>query len=152
MKKIIILLISISYLGAGNINYNQYDHIFKKYSEIYNVPFMLLKVIAISENSHMNKDLVRKNKNGSLDIGLFQINTNKIKDKELKHITKKDLLKPEVSTNVAAFILRKIIITKGYSWENIGEYHSKTRVYKEKWLKRLKDNFKYLKKTNVIQY
>jgi len=152
MKKIIILLISISYLGAGNINYNQYDHIFKKYSEIYNVPFMLLKVIAISENSHMNKDLVRKNKNGSLDIGLFQINTNKIKDKELKHITKKDLLKPEVSTNVAAFILRKIIITKGYSWENIGEYHSKTKIYKDKWLKRLKDNFKYLKKRNVIEY
>lgn len=152
MKKFLIPVFFISLLSAEDFSYHKYDSIFKKYSEIYNVPFLLLKVIAISENSMMDPNLVRKNKNGTYDIGLFQINTAKITDKELKHIKKNDLKRPEVSTNVAAFILRKIIVKKGYSWETIGEYHSKTKEHKDNWLKRVKKNFKYLKKQEIIKY
>jgi hypothetical protein len=151
-KKVFFLLLLTSFLNAEKFSYHQYDKLFKKYSEIYNVPFLLLKVIAISENSFLDPNLIKKNKNGTYDIGLFQINTAKITDKELKHIKKEDLKRPEVSTNVAAFILRKIIIEKGYSWDSIGTYHSKTEKYKRKWLKRVKENFKYLKKHEIIDY
>lgn len=152
IKTTILSIFLLSGLNAEEFSYHKYDPIFKKYSDIYNVPFLLLKVIAISENSKMDPNLVRKNKNGTYDIGLFQINTAKITDKELKHIKKEDLKKPEVSTNVAAFILRKIILNKGYSWETIGEYHSKTDEHKQNWIKRVKDNFKYLKKQGIIRY
>ena len=152
MRKIFMFIAISSIINAGSFSYDKYDPVFKKYSEIYNVPFLLLKVIAISENSLMDPKLKRKNKNGTDDIGLFQINTGKITDKELAHIRPKDLYRPDVSTNVAAFILSKIIVEDGYTWENIGKYHSKTPKHKNKWLKRVKRNFKYLKKRQIIKY
>jgi len=128
--------------------YNKYDHLFQRVAKEYNLPWFLLKVIAITENHKLNPKLILKNKNKTYDIGLMQINSTWIK--KLKNIF------PEISLEklknslfnikVGAFILKKYINQYGYSWKSVSYYHSFTEKHRKKWLDRIKSNIKYLAK------
>jgi len=146
MKKVIFLVLLHSLLFAStNIKYNKYDTIFKKAGKHYHLPWFLIKMVAITENSKLKANLVRKNKNGTEDIGLMQINTLWIKllHKKFPHINKKTLKNPIVNIYTGGYILYKNIKKYGYSWKSVGYYHSFNSKYSKKWIKRVKENIKF---------
>jgi len=106
----------------------------------------LLKTVALTENESLNEKAIRYNKNGTKDIGLMQINTLWIKELPQLHLSEKKLKDPKVNIEVAAVILSKLIKERGYSWDTIGCYHSKTKKYKNIWLKRAKEKIRYIAK------
>jgi len=128
--------------------YNKYDYIFQKVEKKYCLPWFLLKVIAITENSKLNPKLVLKNKNGTYDIGLMQVNSSWIKKlkKIFPQISFNKLKQPYFNVQVGAFILKKYIDKYGYSWKSVSYYHSFTQEYRKKWLQRIKSNIRFLAK------
>jgi soluble lytic murein transglycosylase-like protein len=96
----------------------------------------LLKAIAVQE-SGMNPNAVnRNNKNGSRDIGLFQINSSWLPKLKKQGITERQLYDGCVSAYVAAWILAHAIDTHGSTWRAVGAYNSPTesnrRIYAQR--------------------
>jgi len=146
MQKKIFTFFILGYaiLFAKNVfspNFYKYDTYFQAASKQFNIPFLLLKSIALTENYKFKSNIKKKNKNKTYDYGIMQINSIWLKKLQLKE---KHILNPRINIFVAAYILRQIINKYGYSWESIGLYHSSTEKYKNKWLKRLKSNLFYI--------
>ena len=87
----------------------------------HNVPPGLLWAIAKVE-SDFNPDLVRTNTNGSIDVGVMQINSC-WKD-SLGADVWASLGDPCVNIKVGAGILADCLSRYGYSWEGIGCYNA----------------------------
>ncbi len=103
----------------------------------YKVPVDLLYAIARVETGSRYNLVSPKNKNGSYDIGLMQINSSHLPRLAKFGITKKDLLeKPCVNLHVGAWILSEFIARYGYTWVAIGAYNAgsldKRKIYAKK--------------------
>jgi soluble lytic murein transglycosylase-like protein len=86
----------------------------------------LLKAIALQE-SGMNPSLVSgRNKNGTVDIGLFQINSGWLPKLKKLGITERQLYDGCVSAYVGAWILAHEVNTHGATWRAVGAYNSPT--------------------------
>ncbi len=96
------------------------------------VPAVLLQAIAWNE-SRMRTDAVAHNKNGSVDLGAFQINTIHLPRLALEGIRQQHLMDGCVSSYVAAWHLRRQIDKYGYTWQAIGAYHSATPQHNERY-------------------
>jgi len=140
---IIIVSIQISLVANNSFseNFYKFDSTFKSISKKYNVPFALLKAIALTENYKFSNKEKMNNKNKTVDYGLMQINSLWLKKLNIK---KRDIVKPAVNIGVAALIINDLISKYGYSWDTIGKYHSYTPKHKKKWLKKIKQNMRYL--------
>lgn len=94
---------------------------FEEASKKYGLNPDLLRAIAKVE-SGFNKSAINRNSNGSVDIGLMQINSvwlNRL------GLDKSKLLNdPCLNINVAAYILSDCIDRHGYTWEAIGCYNA----------------------------
>ena len=122
----------------------KFDAYFVEAGKTYNVPPLLLKKIATIE-SGLNPKALGKNKNGTFDYGLMQINT--IHLKKYKHqygMTEEQMMNPEINIHIGAKLISGIIAKHGFNFEAIGRYHSNTPEHKQKWSKKL---IKELKKT-----
>lgn len=113
-----------------------YDPIFEKAGRDFGIEFSLLKRIAMIESS-LNPSAINQNKNGTVDIGLMQINSMHLKRLGKVGVTRQSLLDPEVNVYVAALLLSSHIRKRGYNLEAIGCYHSANPVFKNQWLRRL---------------
>lgn len=153
MKKIILFLLCALSLSANTHfaqNFYKYDSIFQNISEKYNVPFVLLKAIALSENQEFNPNIKSSNKNKTYDYGLMQINSIWLKEFKL---SENAILRPIHNIEASAKILRNIIDKEGYSWDTIGKYHSANKELKAKWVNRVKQNLVYIiKHDNKYKY
>ena len=104
--------------------------------EYYGIDPWLLRAIAKVE-SGFNPNAIGKNKNGTIDIGMMQIN-DKVWLPVLARngISKKMLHDPCVSVYVGAWILKQNFQQYGYTPFAIGAYNSRTpainKVYREK--------------------
>jgi soluble lytic murein transglycosylase-like protein len=97
----------------------------------------LLKAIAVQE-SGMNPSAVnRNNKNGSVDIGLFQINSSWLPKLKKQGITERQLYDGCVSAYVAAWILAHEIDTHGLTWRAVGAYNSPTESNRKIYAQRI---------------
>ncbi|MGZ8548271.1 MAG: lytic transglycosylase domain-containing protein [Sulfuricurvum sp.] len=130
MKIIAFLLYTFS-LFAGT-----YDVFFEKAGADFGIEASLLKRIATIESS-LNPHAINQNKNGTVDIGLMQINSMHLKRLAKVGVTRQSLLDPEVNVYVAALLLSSHIRKRGYNLEAIGCYHSANPVFKNQWLRRL---------------
>lgn len=149
LRKILFLAIFTSFLYGGEIDYHKYDNIFKKYEKLSGtVNWFLLKAVAVTENSTMNPYLVNKNKNGTKDVGLMQINTIWAKEFGL---SEKDLMNPDTNVRVATIILDDLIKRHGYTWETVGMYHSATPVHKRVWVNNVIKNIRMLDRMNRME-
>lgn len=83
----------------------------------------LLYAIAKTESS-LNPSAINRNKNGSYDIGLMQINSRWLPTLLKYGITEKHLYAPCVSIEVGAWILAQNVQRLGSSWVAIGAYNS----------------------------
>lgn len=89
----------------------------------YGVSPSLLYAIAKTE-SHLNPTAINRNRNGSYDIGLMQINSIWFPQLRKYGITEQHLLEPCVSIHVGAWILAQSVQRFGYSWDAVGAYNS----------------------------
>lgn len=113
-----------------------YDQIFERAGGDFGIDSILLKRIATIESS-MNPRAINKNTNGTIDIGLMQINSMHLSRLSRIGVTKESLMDPEVNIYVAALLLSSHIRKRGYNLDAIGRYHSANPVHKAVWLKRL---------------
>jgi len=85
---------------------------------------IILESIAKVE-SNLNPRAINRNRNGSVDIGLMQINSEWLKTLKL---SQKDLLDDAcLNTRVGAQILKACIDRHGLNWEAIGCYNATSR-------------------------
>jgi soluble lytic murein transglycosylase-like protein len=95
----------------------------------YGVNPYLLYAIARTE-SNLNPQAINRNKNGSYDIGLMQINSRWLPTLRQYGIDEQQLLEPCVSIQVGAWILAGNIRRLGNSWDAVGAYNSGNPAYR----------------------
>ncbi len=93
-------------------------------AERYGVNAYLLYAIAKTESS-LNPRAINRNKNGSYDIGLMQINSSWFPTLRKYGVDEQQLLDPCVSIHVGAWILAQNMQRMGNSWEAVGAYNAR---------------------------
>ena len=97
---------------------------FNEAGEKYQINPLLLKAIAQIESA-MNPKAVNHNRNGSVDMGLMQINSIHIPRLVKNGITQEKLMTDGcTSVMVGAEILAGLISQFGYTWRAVGSYHA----------------------------
>lgn len=90
----------------------------------YGVNPYLLYAIARTE-SGLNPSALNRNKNGSYDIGLMQINSRWLPTLRKYGITEPQLFDSCTSIHVGAWVLAQNIRRMGNSWEAVGAYNAR---------------------------
>ena len=98
---------------------------FEQAGKMYKVPPMLLQSIAWVE-SRYDKNAKNHNTNGSVDMGVMQINSLWLEPLSEYGVEKKHLYNACYNISIAAWILRKQINEVGYNWQAVAHYHSRT--------------------------
>jgi Transglycosylase SLT domain len=99
-------------------------------------PFLLRTVLKVESGL---RSQVSKNQNGTVDVGIGQINSIHFNELQQNGVPSALLLDDCVGTYVAAWHLRKVILRHGYTWKGVAHYHSATPVYNERYQKLLKN-------------
>ena len=121
LAKIFIILILINTSFAGEIN-PQLEKCFIDASQKYQIPKEVLIAIAGVESKY-NASAINKNKNGSYDLGIMQINSSWLAKLNNMGITEKSLHQPCQNIMVGAWILAQNINTYGFNWVAIQRYN-----------------------------
>lgn len=85
----------------------------------------LLKAIAVQE-SGLNPLAINKNRNGSIDVGLMQINSQWWPRLSQAGFDTNWLYDPCYNVLFGSWILAQNIARQGMTWEAVGAYHSPT--------------------------
>lgn len=122
--KIFFVIISLAYNASANANANANTDCWVFAAKRFNIEVKLLQAIAQVE-SRMVPTSIGKNKNGSRDYGLMQINSIHLDRLSKKGISKSMLVsEPCVSLLVGASILKDMVNIYGYGWEAVGAYNA----------------------------
>ena len=101
----------------------------------YGVSSELLYAIARTESA-LDPQAVGRNRNGTRDIGLMQINSAWLPTLAAHGIGERELFDPCTSIHVGAWILAGNVQRLGYTWEAVGAYNAANpelrRAYVEK--------------------
>lgn len=92
----------------------------------------VLRAILKVESS-FRADVVSRNTNGTIDVGIAQINSLHFAKLRQYKISPSDLLDPCVGTYVAAWHLARQTAAYGNTWFAIGAYHSATPVHNTRY-------------------
>jgi lysozyme-related protein Hpa2 len=84
---------------------------------------IVLRAIAWQE-SHGNANAIHRNRNGSTDYGIMQINSVHLPVLSRYGVGADDLMNPCLSIFVAAWHLHKMMVKYGNTWAAVGAYHS----------------------------
>ncbi len=96
---------------------------FAEAAQRYGVDERLLMAIAKQE-SNFKPHVTHTNENGSIDVGLMQINSQHFKTLRQFNITEQSLLDPCVNVHVGAWILSRAIKEHGPTWRAVGAYNA----------------------------
>jgi Soluble lytic murein transglycosylase and related regulatory proteins (some contain LysM/invasin domains) len=100
------------------------SHCWKEAELKYRIDAKLLKSIAIVE-SGMNPYAFNKNRDGSFDLGLMQINNKNFGLLREKGIEPMDLVNNPCQSVMAGALILTIMIRKfGYNWQAVGAYNA----------------------------
>ncbi len=91
----------------------------------YHVNPDVLRAIAYYE-SHLNPDALNHDANGTVDVGIMQINSIHFPTLRREGIDLKQLQDPAVNADVGAALLRDAVNQYGPTWRAVGAYHSRT--------------------------
>jgi len=98
----------------------------------YGVNPQLLVAIARTE-SGMNPAALNRNKNGSYDIGLMQINSSWLPTLRKYGVEEQALWDPCTNIHVGAWVLSQNMQRMGNSWEAVGAYNAKNPAIRIKY-------------------
>ena len=104
--------------------------------ERYGVSPELLYAIARTE-SGLDPQAVGRNRNGSRDIGLMQINSAWLPRLSVHGIAERDLFDPCTSIHVGAWILAGNVRRLGYTWEAVGAYNAASPTLRRAYAERV---------------
>lgn len=131
-------------------NDTKYNNLFSKYGAFFNIPPELLWGIAKYE-SNFDPKAVNHNSNGTIDIGLMQINSIHKEAVEAADLSIDDLYNPKISVYFAGKILSKCLKKHGFTYQGLNCYNGKTanNSYHKKVLAQI---LKRREKTRYITY
>jgi len=89
----------------------------------YQIAPALLYAIARTESA-LNPAASHRNHDGSVDIGLMQINSAWLPTLAAYGISERDLFRPCTSIHVGAWLLARNFQRFGYTWEAVGAYNA----------------------------
>lgn len=98
----------------------------------HHVNALVLRAIAQQESS-FRSNIVTRNTNGSVDIGMFGTNSIHLPDLATVGVGPDDLKEPCVAAYVAAWMYRKKIVRHGNTWTAVGAYHSETPRHRDRY-------------------
>lgn len=113
----------------------------KKASAEYHVPSIVLLGI-IKTESNGNPNAINRNRNGTVDIGLMQINSSWVQKLASSYSIKsarRALANPCYNVRVGAWILRSELSAYGgwrdskEFWQRVGNYHSKSSFFNRRY-------------------
>ncbi len=134
------LVITILLLTAYCLLHTDADAFcFEDAGKTYSINPSLLKSIAHIESS-LNPKAMNKNQNGSIDIGLMQINSFWIKTLGLD--SGKLISDPCYNTMIGAKVLKQCIDRYGYTWEAVGCYNATSTPKRVKYSWKIFNNLK----------
>jgi len=108
-------------------------------AQYYGVNPYLLYAIAKTESS-LNPSAINRNKNGSYDIGLMQINSSWLPTLRKYGVEEKDLYDPCTSIQVGAWILSQNMRRMGVTWEAVGAYAAVSPEKRIQYAKKVQRN------------
>lgn len=95
-------------------------------------PWVLKAILKVESN--FKPGAVTRNTNGTVDLGMAQINSIHLRELAKYGIAEGDLLNPCVSTYVAAWHLAKQHRRHGNTWFAVGAYHSATPCFNTRYV------------------
>ena len=98
----------------------------------YGVNPQILRAI-LQVESAMKPDVVQRNANGSIDVGMAQINSVHFPELKQWGITPQKLLDPCMATHVAAWHLKRGLLRHGNTWFGVAAYHSVTPAHNARY-------------------
>ncbi len=91
----------------------------------YNAHPDIVRAVLRAEGGRVGQ--VRKNKDGSFDMGPMQINSVNLPELASYGITQNMLVNNEcLNIHIGTYYLQKHIVTSSNYWNGVGKYHSKT--------------------------
>ena len=111
-------------------------HCFDLASRQYAVPAALLRAIAQQESA-LNPRAVNTNRNGSVDMGLMQINSQWLGVLRRHGISARDLWDPCVNVLVGAWILANNFARMGFNAQALGAYNSSEPAQRERYARQV---------------
>ncbi|MFT5534235.1 MAG: soluble lytic murein transglycosylase-like protein [Burkholderiaceae bacterium] len=105
----------------------------------YSVNPAILVAIARTESS-MNPNAINRNRNGSYDLGLMQINSRWFPLLRQYGISEQQLRDPCTSIHVGAWILSQNMQRLGNSWDAVGAYNSSQPAQRAAYAQRVYRN------------
>lgn len=93
----------------------------------YQIDPTLLYAIARTE-SGLNPAALNRNRNGSTDIGLMQINSLWLPELAKHGISARQLWEPCTNIHVGAWVLAQKVRKLGMTWDAVGAYNATTRA------------------------
>ena len=105
-------------------------------SSRYGISSDLLYAIARTE-SGLDSQAIGRNRNGSRDIGLMQINSAWLPQLAKHGIAEGDLFDPCTSIHVGAWILAGNFQRLGYTWEAVGAYNATNPALRRAYAQRV---------------
>ncbi|BEV16245.1 lytic transglycosylase domain-containing protein [Herbaspirillum sp. DW155] len=121
-RNVIVLIALLAGAGSAGLA-RATDLCFEQAGQRYGVSPLILQAIAQQE-SGMNPRALHRNRNGTRDIGLMQINSSWLGFLARYHISEADLLDACTNIHVGAWILGSNFQRMGVSWEAIGAYNA----------------------------
>ena len=136
MKYLIILAIFFN-LSQASTNY------FEEAVEYYRIDPKILYCIAKKE-SKFNPNAISRNSNGSVDIGVMQINSVHLKELKKYGFQKEHLFNPKINIYAGAWLLKRCFNKHGVSEDGITCYNGRieNNTYGYEVLKELKEVYK----------
>ena len=103
----------------------------------YQVNGTLLQAIARTESA-MNPRAVGRNRNGSRDIGLMQVNSAWLPTLATHGITEQDLFEPCTNIHIGAWILAGNVARLGYTWDAVGAYNAVSPALRHAYVQKVR--------------
>lgn len=94
-------------------------------------PWLVAAILSVE--SGFKPGAVNRNQNGTVDMGMAQINSSHFSRLRAHGVTPQNLLDGCVATYVAAWMLAERIRENGLTWFGVASYHSKTPCYNKRY-------------------
>ena len=136
IKSLTLFAFSFSLLFSSFATAQKVDCIVEA-AQCFQINPLLIKAI-IWQESRNRQQAMNHNTNNTIDVGIMQVNT--VHFKALKSFGIDEvLLRDNSCANVfsGAWVLKQSIERYGYTWDGIGNYHSKTPVHHERYVKKI---------------